>query len=184
MKGISLGVLVALCLAASGCGSTIKSMAGKKLPGDKKTQTVTLGTFMTWDPARSAAMVMPGDQTRVDRMCMQNAMGMKSSSWFGSGKIDKAVLEASKALANAAQNNSSDLASVSASFNQAVALLTTSTERTTFLNIGMFYICQLSANESITEEQAMTLVSELIRTAGSLEPTPRASGSVEAIKAR
>ncbi|WP_313242168.1 hypothetical protein [Stenotrophomonas sp.] len=145
-------------------------MAGKKMPGDKATNTVTLGTFMTWDPGRSAAMVMPGDNKRVDRMCMQNALGMKSASWFGSGKIDKAVLAASDALVSAAKSNSADLASVSASFNQAVTMLTTSTERTTFLNVGMFYICQLSANEAITQEHAQVLLSELIQTAGNLEP--------------
>lgn len=172
MKGISLCVAVLACLLTAGCGSTIKSMAGKKAPGDKETQNVTLGTFMTWDPSKSAAMVMPGDDSRVDRMCMQNALGMKSTSWWASGKVNKAVLIASKALAGAVEKDKSgaDLASVSASFNQAVTLLSTSTERTTFLNVGMFYICQLSANESIDEDQAEALVVELIRAAAALPP--------------
>lgn len=172
MNKLGLAFVLLVSVAAAGCQSTIKSMAGKKQPGGDE-QSVTLGTFMTWDPARSAAMVMPGDGTRVDRMCMQNALGMKSGSWVGSAKVDKAVLAASKALEAAAKNNSGELGSVSASFNQAVTLMTTSTERTTFLNVGMFYICQLSANESIDEEQAQILVSELIRSASTLAPPNR-----------
>lgn len=54
------------------------------------------------------------------------------------------------------------LAEISGSINQTANLLTTTTERTAFLNMGLFYICQLSANKTISESTTSKLVLELI----------------------
>ena len=53
---------------------------------------------------------------------------------------------------------------ISASITQAAELLTTTTERTAFLNMGMFYVCQIAANGSIdkaeTDNIMLTLITE------------------------
>jgi hypothetical protein len=55
------------------------------------------------------------------------------------------------------------LAELSGSIKQTANILTTTTERTAFLNMGLFYICQLSANKSISESTTLQLTSELIK---------------------
>lgn len=63
---------------------------------------------------------------------------------------------------------SAALVELAASIQEAAQLLTTTTERTAFLDVGMFYLCQLSNNRSISEADARALTGLLIEVAGGL----------------
>ena len=102
-------------------------------------------------------------------MCMQNALGMKAVSGKGNVSVDASVLALANAAASAVAKGGEGV-TASGEFAQAITVLTTSTERTTFLNLGMFHICQLGANGTITPADAKVLVSELIAAASKLEP--------------
>lgn len=59
---------------------------------------------------------------------------------------------------------------LSVAISQTSTLLTTTTERTAFLDTGLFYLCQLGANQTLQENDVITLSQQLIKSAAGLEP--------------
>lgn len=119
------------------------------------------GSLSIWDADMSAAVGYQDGQ-----ICMQRALAIKTIDAGAMVKVSEAMLALSEAAREAATNGTSaELASVTATIKETATLLTTSTERTTFLDLGMFYLCQISANGGITDEQTATLV-KIIAVAG------------------
>ncbi|MFT6790460.1 MAG: hypothetical protein ACJAVX_003871 [Pseudoalteromonas rhizosphaerae] len=133
---------------------------------DKNEQTV--GTLFVWEPDTSAAVIL-NDPDGTIRACMQTALAIKTTDSKGEATISEAILNLSKTAASVStsQGTSSEkalaLAELSGSIKQTANILTTTTERTAFLNMGLFYICQLPANKSISESTTLQLTSELIK---------------------
>ncbi|WP_257326011.1 hypothetical protein [Pseudoalteromonas rhizosphaerae] len=113
--------------------------------------------------------VILNDPDGTIRACMQTALAIKTTDSKGEATISEAILNLSKTAASVStsQGTSSEkalaLAELSGSIKQTANILTTTTERTAFLNMGLFYICQLSANKSISESTTLQLTSELIK---------------------
>ena len=116
------------------------------------------GSLSVWDAEMSAAVAY-----KSGKICMQRALAVKNVDKATAIKLSDSIL----ALAEAAKKVSTDseLASISTSLKETASLLTTSTERTTFLDLGMFYICQISANGNLTKTQTAELV-QIIALAG------------------
>lgn len=158
-------LLVALACASllSGCSTYFKKSFISIADKDNK----TVGTLFVWEPDTSAAVIL-NDPDGTIRACMQTALAIKTTDAEGDATLSEAILNLSKTAASVSQSKGDDaaksqaLAEISGSINQTANLLTTTTERTAFLNMGLFYICQLSANKTISEETTLKLVSELI----------------------
>ncbi|WP_139141483.1 hypothetical protein [Pseudohongiella acticola] len=112
------------------------------------------GSLSIWNAEMSAAVAYNSGQ-----ICMQRALAVKTIDAKTSLKVSEAMLALSEtARAAAASGSSADLVSVTSSLTETAQLLTTSTERTTFLDLGMFYTCQISANGGLTDTQTAELI--------------------------
>lgn len=112
------------------------------------------GSLSIWNAEMSAAVAYNSGQ-----ICMQRALAVKTIDAKTSLKVSDAMLALSKtAQSVAATGTSADLVSVTNSLKETAQLLTTSTERTTFLDLGMFYTCQISANGGLTDTQTAELI--------------------------
>lgn len=164
---ISIFLTFAAVLLLSGC----TQLGGTKFKRshisiiDKKNETV--GTIFVWEADASAAVLYESGD-----ICMQTALAIKTSDIEAKAKISEALLSLSKTAALVASepksSTSQPLADITASIKEASKLLTTSTERTAFLNIGMFYLCQISANDSISAEQAKAILEVLVTSAATV----------------
>lgn len=170
MKIIPLLVSVTLL---TGCTTYFKkSYISIKDEGNNK----TVGTLLVWDADISAAILYEGNDGN-SKACMQTALAIKTSDVTGKAAISDSILTLSKTasdvMAQAAKgqqvNNADTLADISGSIKQAAKLLTTTTEKTAFLNMGMFYICQLSANGDLSTNDTLELVSILIKSAAEID---------------
>lgn len=143
-------IAAALVIATSGCASTKRSsIAFQKDSG---------GSLSVWDADMSAAIAYGSG-----KMCMQRALAIKNIDANATAKLSEAVLDLAKAVQSAAAGGrSGELASLTGTIKQTASILTTSTERTAFLDYGMFYICQISANGSISSQETSNLIELLI----------------------
>ena len=128
----------------------------------------TVGTILVWEADTSAAILF-----RDGEACMQTALAIKTANMKAETKLSDAILNLSKtaqAVAiDPAASSSQALLDISSSIQEAASMLTTTTERTAFLNMGMFYVCQIAANDSITPAQADTLIKTLITSASGMK---------------
>lgn len=169
MKKITTSILLIFLVSAlQGCTAWTKrsSIAFVKDSG---------GSLSIWDADMSAAV---GYET--GQICMQRALAIKTIDASTSVKVSEAML----ALAGAAQTavasgKSADLATITASLKETATLLTTSTERTTFLDLGMFYLCQISANGGVTDQQTAELI-KVISIAGASINTSELNNAIAA----
>ena len=112
------------------------------------------GSLSIWNAEMSAAVAYNSGQ-----ICMQRALAVKTIDASTSLKVSEAMLALSKtAQSVASTGKTADLVSVTNSLKETAQLLTTSTERTTFLDLGMFYTCQISANGGLTDTQTAELI--------------------------
>lgn len=138
----------ALVLASlSGCFASMKQHSNAFLVDSG-------GSLSVWEAEMSAAVAYPDGQ-----MCMQRALTAKAIDAQGSANVSAAILQLAGAV-QTAKASGEDLASITGSLKETVTLLTTSTERTAFLDLGLFYVCQMSANGALTDTQT----AEVIRT--------------------
>ena len=144
---ISMVVIVLLsgCETLGGAWTKKSSIAFTKDSG---------GSLSIWNAEMSAAVAYNSGQ-----ICMQRALAVKTIDAATSLKVSDAMLALSKTAQTVAdKGGSSDLISVTNSLKETAQLLTTSTERTTFLDLGMFYTCQISANGGLTDTQTAELI--------------------------
>jgi len=168
---------VALALLAVGACDTIPkpgtrsylSVATREQPnGPKK----TIGTLFVWSNDVNAGVIY-----QDGKICMQRAMTARaaSASLDASANANApanvlASMTAAAAKASEAGNVEA-AASLSAAIAQTATALSATSERTAFLDIGMFYICQLSANGRLTEPETQRLSLQLVQSAAGMVPT-------------
>ena len=139
----------------------------------------TVGTLFVWEADTSAAVLFEDGEA-----CMQTALAIKTANIKAEAKLSDAILNLSETASSIAKQattegqapaSSGDLAKVTTTIQEAANMLTTTTERTAFLNIGMFYICQIAANKSINEVQANTLINTLVTSSAGMQSYNNAS---------
>ena len=155
LKMKNFTVLILLVVSLSGC-ETLTGAWGKK--SSIAFVKDSGGSLSVWNAEMSAAVAYESGQ-----ICMQRALAVKTIDTNTAVKVSDTML----ALAKAAQTSTTggELASITTSLKETASLLTTSTERTTFLDLGMFYLCQISANGGLTDTQTAELV-QVIALAG------------------
>ena len=173
----TIATLVAAAIACAACDTIPKpgtrsylSVATRRVPATSTTPAVpsqTIGTLLVWSNDVNAGVIYEdGD------ICMQRAMATKVLSANGSLSAPASLISLSKAVEGAVNQGEPEAAiALSGAISQAAAALSMTTERTAFLDIGLFYLCQLEANESITPAQAAALTGQLITEAAEMAPT-------------
>lgn len=166
MKRITILALAVSGLMTAGCenlGLTKFKQSYLSVAGRQG----TVGSIFIWSNDVNAAVVYSNGQ-----ICAQRAMTARETDIEASANLSAAVADlTTAAAAAAASDDTSDesLLALSATIRETAKMLTTTTERTAFLDVGLFYICQLSNNASISDDQTATLTTTLIESAGSLE---------------
>lgn len=166
MKRFTILALAACGLMTAGCqnlGLTKLKQSYLSVAGREG----TIGSIFIWSNDVNAAVVYSNGQ-----ICAQRAMTAYETDIKASADLSAAVADlTTAAAAAAARDGASDesLLSLSTTIRETARMLTTTTERTAFLDVGLFYICQLSNNASISDDQTATLTSTLIDAAGGLE---------------
>jgi len=126
-----------------------------------------IGTVIVWANDTNAAIL-----NKDGKVCMQNALAIKTTNSTADVKLSEALLKLSKVeeknLEASPSENNEALLSVTSSIKQAATLLTTTTERTSFLNTGMFYLCQILSNSHIRDEDAKLILEQLVVSAAGL----------------
>ena len=152
---VSVLVLLSGCESLTGAWGKQSSIAFVKNSG---------GSLSIWNAEMSAAVAYKSGQ-----ICMQRALAVKTIDTETAVKISDSMLALSAAAQEAIKDgDSTDLASITTSLKETASLLTTSTERTTYLDLGMFYLCQISANGGLTVTQTAELVQILALTGASI----------------
>ena len=165
----SIILLIFISVFLSGCsqlGGTYFKRSYVSITGKPEN---TIGTILVWEADTSAAILF-----KDGGACMQTALAIKTVNAEAEGKLSDAILNISSAanqIAKSGSNTASSeaLVEASGSIKEAASMLTTTTERTAFLNMGMFYMCQIAANKSITKEQADKLIESLIKSASGMK---------------
>lgn len=121
------------------------------------------GGLSVWDSDLTAAV-----ENRRGYVCMQKALTAKAISNKAEVKISDAVLKIAQGIPSTA--SAQELINFQNSMSQTLAMLTTTTERTAFLESGLFYICQLSINNALTNEQVFYLTKKLIEDSANIDP--------------
>ena len=167
MKSILFKTLViVLAIGVSGCTSYFKRSV--KIAEDNNGEFK--GAVFVWEPDSNAAVVSKDGQT-----CMQNALSISESDIELKASLNKSA----DVLAEQAKNKDINpeekqaLASISSSIVRSAKELNVSTETTSFLNIGMFYLCQLEANEGLESQEVEALTKQLILSAASIQTTSK-----------
>ncbi|WP_188151463.1 hypothetical protein [Teredinibacter waterburyi] len=168
MKKVPLIVLI-ITTMLSGCTQLGGTYFKRSYISIADSNKETVGTILVWEADTSAAILFKDGEA-----CMQTALAIKTANMKAEAKLSDAILNLSKtaqavAADPAATASSQALLDVSGSIQEAASMLTTTTERTAFLNMGMFYICQIAANDSITPAQAGTLITTLITSASGMK---------------
>ena len=134
-----------------------------------RTNKTGAGIF-TWKTDRSAAITYPagaaGTKMPYARGCMQMALSMTDSN----SKIEAALSDSILKIIDKLPKNpkSEDLAKITTEIQRTSKALNKSTERTTFLMVGYFYLCQLQAN-GLSEDKVVTLGTAIVEGAANLE---------------
>ncbi len=131
----------------------------------------TIGTLFVWSNDVNAGVIYQGGN-----ICMQRAMTARALS----GSVDASaraeapasVLAAMTTVAAEASENGNmeAAAAMSAAIAQTATALSATSERTAFLDIGMFYICQLSANGRLSMPETNQLSLQLVQSAAGMTP--------------
>ena len=149
-------------MLGSGCTHYKRSTIsiGKTVVEDGQQKNETIGTLFVWNTDVSAAFIYAEGQT-----CIQRALTDKNVK--ASAALSNEILNLSKALATTTDKDKQ--AALSAAIATTSQLLTTTTERTAFLDTGLFYLCQLGANNTLTKNEVAELSKQLIHSASGLE---------------
>ncbi|MBN6526339.1 hypothetical protein JZM37_19135 [Acinetobacter pittii] len=121
------------------------------------------GGLSVWNSDLTAAV-----ENRTGQVCMQKALTAKALSKESEVNISDAIVKFAAAIPST--TSPQELIHYQDKLSEALALLTTTTERTAFLESGLFYICQLSINDSLTDEQIFKLTETLIIESAKMDP--------------
>ncbi len=166
-----LALLVTAAMGASGCTPATFKRSFVSVKGDT---TQTLGSVFIWSNDVSAAIAYPPGAGRPP-ICMQRAMTAGATSVGATASLSDTALK----LANPATAASgSELAAASLAVSNAVMALSVSTERTAYLDTGMFYLCQLHANGALNPNQFEAVLKDLISKSATMPTSATTVGQV------
>lgn len=166
-----LVLLTTIITAVSGCTPAKFKRSFVSVKGDT---AQTLGSVFIWSNDVSAAVAYPRGAGRPP-ICMQRAMTAGATSVGATGSLSDAALK----LANPASSaNGSELAAASVAVSNAVMALSVSTERTAYLDTGMFYLCQLHANGALSQSQFENVLKDLISKSATMPTSAATVGQV------
>lgn len=147
MKAITaLAVVVVACV---GC-STLKQEPIQISDG---VTTKTVGSVTTWSPDKAAAVVVN------QKVCMQLPTRIVS---LGGGGVGAASADANGVPSLAGGGSVKAAAAAAGDWKSTASSAITSTERTTFLSFGLFYLCQMAMNGSIKEQRIEEMMQFLV----------------------
>ena len=138
----------------SGC-SAFGTWFGETKPMMTFAELPSKSTLFVWSPKNSAAFV-----NAEGKACVQGAEVFHEKS--GSVDISNELLGILKGVQLSSDSTSDEKAIAIGLANDIISLKTNS-ERTTYLSIGMFGLCQLQANGGISNQELLTLVTQLIK---------------------
>lgn len=168
MKLTPTTILLSIALLLGGCAQIGGTKFKRSYLSIKDAQDQTIGTILVWEADTSAAILF-----KDGGACMQTALAVKTTDFQAQAKFSDALLTLSKTAAAVAVSpgatTNQPLADVTSSIKEAAQLLTTTTERTAFLNIGMFYLCQIAANKSLSQGESDVLLDALIKAAAGMK---------------
>ncbi|MEN9111012.1 MULTISPECIES: hypothetical protein [Xanthomonas] len=166
-----LSFLVTVAVGTSGCTPANFKRSFVSVKGDT---TQTLGSVFIWSNDVSAAVAYPRGTDRPP-ICMQRAMTAGATSVGATASLSDTALK----LANPATVASgSELAAASLAISNAVMALSVSTERTAYLDTGMFYLCQLHANGALSQSQFDAVLKDLISKSATMPTSASTVGQV------
>ena len=169
MNKILLPILIMSILTA-GCAQLGGTYFKKSYVSIKNSDTnETEGTLFIWEADTSAAVLF-----KEGGACMQTALAIKTANIEAQTKLSDAILNLSKTAlqATTADGQAADnaaLLEVTSSIQEAAQSLTTTTERTAFLNVGMFYICQIAANKTLPDSEVKEVITTLIKSTSDMQ---------------
>ncbi|MBV1913901.1 MAG: hypothetical protein KUG72_00860 [Pseudomonadales bacterium] len=177
---VKLTLLIIALFTISACTQLGGTRFKRSYVSIKDAQDKTVGTLFVWEADASAAVLFEDGEA-----CMQTALAIKTANIQAEAKLSDAILNLSEtaseitkqAADGQAPAGASDLAKVTTTIQEAASMLTTTTERTAFLNIGMFYICQIAANKSLNEAQTNQLISTLVTSSAGMASYNKATNS-------
>lgn len=111
-----------------------------------------------WNANESAALVVPRDNK--PSACTQMALATDNETKAIQANISNSLLSVLSRVPEEA--NSGDLIAITAELTKISQALSTSTERTTYIQVGGFYLCQLQAN-GLSEASVTALMTEIIK---------------------
>lgn len=175
-------ILCATCLVFAGC-STIQPAAYKKSSVNLGGADLSNGSMTVWDSSLSAAVYVPRATTRIlangekitehePKMCAQAARVAREDESRASAQADAEVLKAfaTGPLSNLTTNiPEGDKVSAIAGVNQTAKLLIETSKATSYLDTGMFYLCQLAANSDLDSDGIEKIAVALFKSAESLD---------------
>ncbi len=169
---ITLGLISSLslggCETMGGAWAKRSSIAFQKDSG---------GSLSVWNADMSAAV---GYQD--GSLCMQRALAIKTIDSEVAANLTASVSKIADVASTATESDKPKItAALASSLEETASLLTTSTERTTFLDLGLFYICQISANGGITDKQTAELI-KIISLSGAAIKTDKTNEFIDIVK--
>lgn len=165
MKHSTVAIVMALATTLGACES-LPITWRQSVTSIKVDQPNTAGTLFIWSNDVNAGMI-----NNQNKICMQRAMTARGGSAGIEAQAPAAIFNLSEAAMEASQKSDSDAAAtMSAAIAASVTALSTTSERTAFLDIGMFYLCQLAANGTINGAQADGLTRQLFTSAAGMTP--------------
>jgi hypothetical protein len=167
--------LAAVALLCTGCMPARFKTSYKSVKGDPDT---TLGSVFVWDNDVSAAVAYPPGKSKFrPPICMQRAMTAGATSVNASGSVSDAIVK----LANPAViTDGKQLASATVAASNAVMALSVSTERTAYLDTGLFYLCQMHANGALNDNLFYAAVTKLIDRSATMTTAAASLGQLAA----
>lgn len=165
MKHSTVAIVMVLATTLGACES-LPITWRKSVTSMKVDKENTAGTLFIWSNDVNAGMV-----NNQNKICMQRAMTARGGSAGIEAQAPAAIFNLSEAAVEASEKSQADAAAtMSAAIAASVTALSTTSERTAFLDIGMFYLCQLAANDTIDETQTETLTRQLFTSAAGMTP--------------
>lgn len=155
----------------------VESKPKGNVPNDKHILNKDVIIF-SWSPKNNAAII-----NREGKGCIQGADVFHNQDI--NMDISNDLLKLVKGIAIDANASTSDKLLAIKTVSQIIQLKT-STERTSYLSIGMFGLCQLYANGKLSEADLKTLVEKLITESVNIVPkveSPAATSTKDTTKA-
>lgn len=165
-----------------GC-STIQPAALKKSYVNLGGKNPSQGSLLVWDSSLSAAVYNPGEakknndgsyETANSRMCAQAARTVRTDQSRLNGAVGADIFAGLPAgtFKNLTDTLPADQqVSLATGLNQSATQLIAISEAISFLDTGMFYLCQIAGNEKLNDEAIQMIAKSIIEGAEKLNKT-------------